>query len=215
MNESDPELPEKAERIVRRLAATDPLETHPSAAALVSFDEDPSALSARTVKWIEAHLETCTACRRARTAVPRLGPAARPARRTPWIFAAAAGWLLAAFLGLRGRDLGPAPDWALPPVQTVVLSTTRGGQVPSVPPATRILRCELVLGEEIELGALLHVRIVDAGGRTAVEEDRRVEERNERDWPVLTLDRAALPPGKVQLEVRTPSGLQATFELSL
>jgi len=215
MNEPDPELSERAERIVRRLAAADPLETHPSAAALVSFDEDRSALSPGTARWIEAHMEACSACRRAQNAVPRLGPAARPARATPWILAAAAGWILAAFLGLRSRDRGPESHWALPPVQTLVLSTTRGGGAPTVLPATRVLRCELVLGEEIELGAILHVRIVDASGRTALEEDRRVEERNERDWPVLTLDRAALPAGEVQLQVRTPSGLQTTFELSL
>jgi hypothetical protein len=215
VNPSEPSLPESLDPLVRRVAAADPLETHPAAAALRSFDEEPDTLSPRTRQWIEAHLAGCAACRGALHAVPRLVLRPRPLYRRVWPLAAAAGWILAALLGLRTLTHERAADAPFPSVHSLVLSTPRGGEIPVVPADARILRCELVLGEEVPLGATLHVRIDDAVGRTLVEEDRAVEERNERDWPILTLDGAALPRGTAQLRVRTPGGLESSFELRL
>ncbi|NOT32297.1 MAG: hypothetical protein HOP15_17765 [Planctomycetes bacterium] len=213
MNPAEPELPPGVEPIVRRLAAEDPRTTHPAAAALTSYDEEPASLSPRTRQWIESHLVVCSTCRDALSAVPRLELRARPLRLRLWPFAAAAGWILAAFLGLRALEREQREPFLS--VHSLVLSTPRGGGIASIPAGARILRFELVLGEEVPLGALLQIRIDDAAGRTVVDEAREVEERNERDWPVLTLDRAALPRGTAQLHVRTPAGLESVFELSL
>jgi hypothetical protein len=219
MEPREPELPAPLEppleSMVRRLAAAEPLEPHPAAAALQSYDEEPGTLSPRTRQWIESHLAACCACRDALRAVPRLELRSRPMGRRLWPLAAAAGWILAGFLGLRALDPGRDEREPFLAVHTLVLSTPRGGEIPAVPAGARALRLELVLGEEVPLGASLHVRIEDAEGRAVVEEDRAVEERNERDWPVLTLDREALPRGTVKLRVRTPSGLESVFELEL
>jgi len=215
-----PELPSELEPLVRERADADPLEPHPAATALARFDEEPDALSPRARAWIEAHLAACEACRGALRAVPPLGLPARSLSRRLGLVAAAAGWVVAGLLGL-GR-LGPGrgvPESAglepFPEVRTLVLSTSRGDAATLVPAGARILRCELVLGEDVPLGASLLVRLEDAAGRTLLERDELVVERNERDWPVLTLDRAALPAGRARLVVCTPAGLEAAFALDL
>lgn len=211
MNPAEPELPAPLASSVRRIAAEEPLEPHPAAAALRGFDEEPESLSPRTRAWIEAHLGACSACRDALRAVPRLELRARP--RWSWPLAAAAGWILAAALGW--RSLGREAREPFPAVHSMVLSTPRGGGTASVPAGARFLRLELVLGEDVPLGARLQLRIEDGAGRTVVDEAREVVEQNERDWPVLTLDREALPRGTVRLRVRTPAGVETVFELDL
>jgi hypothetical protein len=212
---AEPEQPADLEPLVRRIAASDPDATHPAAAVLTRFDEEPLSLSPRTREWIAAHLVDCPACRNALAAVPRLALAGRPLRPRLLPIAAAAGWILAAFLAFEGRTREPEGREPFLSVHSLVLSTPRGGEAPSIPAGARILRCELVLGEEIALGALLQVRVEDATGRTLIDAPLRVEQQNEREWPVLTLDRAALPRGPVRLHVRSPSGLESVFELSL
>src|SRR5262249_35611843 len=123
VNPVEPDLPASLEPLLRRVAAEDPLETHPAAATLRSYDEEPDALSPRTRAWIEAHLATCAACAEALRSVPQLELRARPLLRA-WPLAAAAGWILAAFLGF--RSLAPArvePVDPLLSVHSIVLST--------------------------------------------------------------------------------------------
>ena len=211
MNEIAPELPDDPR--LARLAAVESLVTHPSGSALASFDEDPAALSAGTRSWIANHLEECAACRSALRSVPRLGLPRRTNLARPWPLVAAAGWILAAFLAW--RVAAPRNEFPLATVHTLVLSTVRGDGRASIPAEATILRCELVLGEDVALGDPLRVRLVDVAGRTLFDAEQRVEERNEREWPVLTLDRRALPAGNVRLHVRTPSGLESVFELEL
>jgi hypothetical protein len=212
MNTDEPDLPPDLAATLGRLARQDTLTPHPAAEALRAFDEEPASLAPRTRAWIEAHLARCAACAGALAAVPRLEARARPLLLRPWPLAAAAGWLLAALLALRA---GPGSSEPFPRVHTLVLSSPRGAEPVPIPLDARLLRLELVLGEEVPLGGVLGLRLEDAGGRAVLARDYPVTDRNERDWPVLTLERAALPEGTLRLTVTAPSGASYAFELDL
>jgi hypothetical protein len=215
MDGDEPDLPAPLAASLRRIAGEEALETHPSAAALARYDEEPAGLSPRTRQWIGDHLASCTACARALSTVPRLALPSRSLLPRLWPLAAAAGWILAAYLGLGRLGEERAERTPFLSVHSLVLSAPRGGERTTVPADARLLRCQLVLGEDVPLGASLQVRIEDAADRVLLDESRVVQERNERDWPVLTLDREALPHGSLHLSVRTPGGLESVFELEL
>jgi len=185
-------------------------EVHPSGAALVAFEEAPEQLGAGAREWTRRHLETCAECRDALRSVPRLTAPARRAFLRPLPLAAAAGWLVAAFL-LARASLAPAPMTPLLRAHTAVLSSSRGEPSLRFPAEAEVLRLRLVLAEEQPPGARLRLVFEDRAGATLRELDCVVDERDEFLWPVVTLRRAALPPGTATLRVRTQNGKEATF----
>lgn len=196
---------------LQRLAAADDLPMHPAGSTLATYAEEPERLAEGTRRWIARHLEQCAACALALRAVPALRARIRLAWLRPLPLAAAAGWLLASGLGwslLGGDTVEPFPD-----VHSLVLTAPRGAPAPAVPDAARFVRLRIVLGEETPVGAQLRLRFCDAAGRVLLARDELVRELDERDWPVLTLDRRALPPGPVTLAVTTPSGAESVFAL--
>jgi hypothetical protein len=200
---------------VGQSAAGDPLVTHPSASALWAFDEEPASLAPDIWEWISSHLASCALCAGALAQVPRLALRPLPVWLRPWPLTAAAGWILALILAVRGGKGTLEPTDMVLDAHSLVLSTTRGSEIPSAPPNARILRLHLILPEDVEPGQRLRLRLADSNGRVIFERDQTVTERDDREWPVLTLDRAALPAGSFRLHVGTPSGQDAIFDLNL
>lgn len=207
---------------------------HPSAAALVAFDEGAPALEPATRTWLERHLGGCDACREALAAVTPAAaeadaasgvanvPAPAPGaggewRRRVWPAAAAAGWIVAAVLAFRaieGGEAEPAGD-AVARTHTIVLSTQRGASKDQVPAEAEVLRFEFVLGEPVVRDSTLRLRIERRDGSAVLDRDVRVEELGDWDFPVITLRRGALPREKLLMKVTPPSGATATFEIDL
>jgi hypothetical protein len=187
---------------------------HPSGAALVAFEEAPGELGDGVREWTARHLETCAECRDALRSVPRLAPPAPRARLRVLPLAAAAGWLLAAFLLARASFAPPAATLLLR-AHTAVLSSSRGEAPARLPPEAEVLRLRLVLAEEQAPGARLRLTFEDRAGAALRALDWVVDERDEYLWPVVTLRRAALPRGAAALRVRTEKGQEAVFALEL
>ncbi len=196
-------------------ACADQTTAHPAADTLLHFDEAPESLSPRVRDWIAAHLRTCTACSEALARTAELAPV-RPSRfrRWAWPLAAAAGWMLVTLLVVQS-DGAPATQDALLQPHSVVLSAARGADSAAIPATARWLRLRLVLPEETPIGSSLHLRIENAAGTALIERTCVVAELDERDWPVLLLDRQGLPAGPLRILVRTPSGQTTNFALTL
>ena len=198
---------------------------HPAGEVLVTWDEEPATLDPGTREWISRHVDACEVCREALDAVsaeaaephaPASAPAtdrqSGPRRFHLWPLLAAAGWLLAAVIAIVDRPEAPGGVGALLAIQDLTLSTTRGAD-PLQETYGGILRLHLVLGSDVPAGTALGLRILGEDGRTILAESWEVNERDEWERPVLTLDRNRLPEGPLTIEVTPPGEPPARFEL--
>jgi hypothetical protein len=198
---------------VERTAGEVSAEVHPDGLSLVAYDEGRGTLSPDARAWIGRHLGTCAPCGEALLSVPR---AALPGRRLalrPWPVAAAAGWVVALFLLLRG-EAGPAPEPLLRS-RTLTLSTMRGASAESLPRDVDLLRLTLVAGEAVPRGASLKVRFETSNGALLLAREVVVEERDEWESPILTVRRPVLGQGRIVLTVELPSGRSMRYEFDL
>ena len=192
---------------------------HPSAEALVAWDEDPESLDPGVQQWMRGHLEECSLCREALEAIPHEAHNPRPWLRIlgrQQLLAAAAVLLIAA-AGWQFFDSGSAPappvDLLTLPATTVVLSTLRGAPPPkSVSGSSPVIRFQPTLDEEIAIGQHLRLHIQDEKGAPLVDEDMVVRLLDE-DWgrPILPVERAKLRRGRLTISITTPSGRSERF----
>ena len=191
-----------------------PGEVHPSGDAMAAYAADPRLLPPRAAAFVGAHLEACATCRSLLETVPEEAPIALERRSiAPRTIFAAAGWIVAAFIFFRTADRAPSDAPLVEEVQTIVLSATRGESGAAVDRSASVLRLRLVTGEDVALGATLRLAFIDAADRELLNQAVDVREKDERDWPVLTLDPKRVPERIVRLEVTLPSGKTIAYPL--
>lgn len=184
---------------------------HPSADALVAFDEVPETLDPAVHDWMSAHVESCELCREALAGFP----ASADEQPTQRGFSAPGGLLAAAAIlfvvgvswAFRGGsdDPGNAPSPSVYdlPFTTVVLSTTRGDPTTTAKEAqTPIIRFQPNLGVEVKVGDRVSLKIQNAYGAVLVDEEVVIRELDE-DWgrAVLPVERKHLSKGRLVITI--------------